>query len=85
MKFLDKIKQKDNSQKESFALLVSLSITIFIFAIWSISMFYGILGGGSVNNKNVASPMEIFSENAIDGFKSLFSGKEIYDADNAEN
>jgi len=74
MNFLDKLRQKDSASQDSFAFLVSLGLTSFIFVIWVLSIMYGFMGQSEINT---ASPIQIFSEKV----KSTFSGMEIYNAD----
>jgi len=75
MNFLEKLRQKDSASQDSFTLLVSLGLTMFIFSIWILSMIYGSVGQ---SGSNTASPIEIFS----DKIKTTFSGSETYNAEN---
>ena len=74
MNYLDKLRKKDPDQQDSFVFFVSFGVTLFIFLIWLLTMLYGFQSG---ENKNTASPIQIFSDKA----KSIIDGKETYNAE----
>jgi Na+-transporting methylmalonyl-CoA/oxaloacetate decarboxylase gamma subunit len=79
MKFLDKIRNKSLEQRKMIALMVSGTVTFFIFAIWLITLIYGFsdFDSNDMQKENTASPVNIVT----DQIKGLFSGKETYKAE----
>ncbi|HRY30986.1 MAG TPA: hypothetical protein P5328_01170 [Candidatus Paceibacterota bacterium] len=70
MKFLEKIRQKSNSEKQQFAFAVAFIITAALCLIWFIATFYSFdLGSLSEEKNSVITPIKsLFSS-----FKSIFN------------
>lgn len=77
-KYLDKVRQKPDHHKKRFALMVSSTVTMAIFAVWSFVMF-GVPSTGSVladrSTERVSeeehSPFESLRANTLSAFSSI--------------
>ncbi len=75
MNFLEKLRKKDKSKKDSFAFITSFFITLFIFAIWLLTTVYNF---SDTSSENVASPFDVFTNQ----IKTFFVGSQTYNAEN---
>lgn len=76
MSWLDKIRNKDDSSKASFAFWLALSITLIVIAIWAFNLPY--LFESNKNNKQVFSP----ASTIWNSVKKVFDfGPEVYRAE----
>lgn len=82
-KYLAELYRKPDHHKNRFALLVSGAITLFIFGIWSLTLFGNngsqVADGGSVSNKvnEEVSPFQSIRMNlgnSLEAIKNSFNG-----------
>jgi hypothetical protein len=58
-KFLERLRQKPESEKKAFALSLAFFITLIIFTVWATSLFNV---GLSQNTANTSSPIDSLKE-----------------------
>jgi len=74
-KWLNKMRQKGDVEKQSFALFGAFLITLVIFSVWIFGIIYSFQNQGS--GPETSSPIQAIKSQ----ISSFFDGKEVYESE----